>query len=72
MPTVWQRHPAMRYTISAFFVLVEAPSRLETEIGVARRAVTGAGSDVHARVQGSLDRNRACRRKYVKSLYFHY
>jgi organizing structure protein 2 len=37
-------------------VLVEAPSRLETEIGVARRAVTGAGRDVHARVQGVVSR----------------
>src|ERR1700721_553165 len=70
MPMVCRVTPAMRYTISAFFVLVEAPSRLETEIGVSRRAVTGAGRDApytRPRRREPLDRNRTCGRKYVKS-----
>jgi len=33
-------------------VVVDAPSLLETQIGVARRAVTGVARDAHARVHG--------------------
>ena len=33
-------------------VVVDAPSVLETQIGVARRGVTGVARDVHARVHG--------------------
>jgi MICOS complex subunit MIC26 len=33
-------------------VVVDAPSVLETQIGVARGAVTGVARDIHARVHG--------------------
>ncbi len=33
-------------------VVVDAPSVLETQIGVARRAATGVVLDIHARVHG--------------------
>ena len=35
-------------------VVVDAPSVLETQIGVARRAVTGVARDVHGRVHGTV------------------
>jgi hypothetical protein len=35
-------------------VVVDAPSVLETEIGVARKAVTGVARDVHRRVHGAV------------------
>ena len=35
-------------------VVVDSPSVLETQIGVARRAVTGVARDVHARVHGAV------------------
>ena len=37
-------------------VLVETPSELEKQIGVARRAVTGTYLDAHARVQAVVSR----------------
>ncbi|KAI0273068.1 apolipo protein O-domain-containing protein [Russula aff. rugulosa BPL654] len=35
-------------------IVVDAPSVLETEIGVARKAVTGVARDVHRRVHGAV------------------
>ncbi len=35
-------------------VVVDSPSVLETQIGVARKAVTGVARDVHRRVHGAV------------------
>jgi len=53
-------------------VVVDAPSVLETQIGVARRAVTGVARDVHARVHGVVSQwigiEHAVERAFISSL----
>lgn len=53
-------------------VVVDAPSVLETQIGVARRAVTGVARDAHARVHGVVSQwigiEHAVERAFISSL----
>lgn len=56
-------------------LVVEAPTELERQIGIARRAATGTVNEAHARVQGLVDRwigvEHAVERTFLSTYYYY-
>jgi organizing structure protein 2 len=53
-------------------VVVDSPSVLETQIGVARKAVTGVARDVHRRVHGVISEWIGIEHAVERACFFHF